>query len=252
MWVLSASELLAAWERGLARRPADRALGLLSAASPQTPPEALARLSIGRRDARLLELREAVFGREVTGLAACAGCGEKVELSFDTRAIRPPPAPAAAREGAETTAGELAIDVDGYHFLARLPTSEDLSEIEGAADVDDARWTLLRRCVSVARRGEEAVDVGQLPGEVTAALARGLAEADPQADVRLAVTCPACGLAWQESFDIVSFLWAEVHGWAVRLLREVHDLARGYGWREADILAMSPWRRQAYLEMLAG
>src|SRR4051794_14058961 len=208
MWALSASELLAAWERGLARRPADRALGLLAAATPQTPPEALARLSIGQRDARLLDLREAVFGREVTGLAACAGCGEQVELSFDTRTIRSLaalPAAGAAREGAETTAGAVKVDVPGYHLSARPPTSEDLSEIEGAADVDDARRTLLQRCVSVARRGELAVDVGELPDEVTAVLARGLAEADPQADVRLAVTCPACGLAWQESFDIVSF-----------------------------------------------
>jgi hypothetical protein len=34
------------------------------------------------------------------------------------------------------------------------------------------------------------------------------------------------------------------------VLREVHILASAYGWREDDILAMSPARRRIYLEML--
>jgi hypothetical protein len=33
-------------------------------------------------------------------------------------------------------------------------------------------------------------------------------------------------------------------------MREVHTLAAMYGWRETDILAMSAWRRQRYLEMI--
>ena len=40
--------------------------------------------------------------------------------------------------------------------------------------------------------------------------------------------------------------------WAVRLLGEVHELASAYGWREHDVLALSPWRRQAYLQMVRG
>ena len=41
----------------------------------------------------------------------------------------------------------------------------------------------------------------------------------------------------------------EVEAEAMRLLRDVHVLARQYGWREADIIAMSPLRRQMYVEM---
>jgi hypothetical protein len=48
----------------------------------------------------------------------------------------------------------------------------------------------------------------------------------------------------------VSYLWAEVHSWALRTLHEVNVLASAYGWRESDILALSQWRRQAYLEMV--
>jgi hypothetical protein len=38
---------------------------------------------------------------------------------------------------------------------------------------------------------------------------------------------------------------------AQRLLMEVHLLARAYSWRESDILAMSPARRNAYLQQVA-
>ena len=51
-------------------------------------------------------------------------------------------------------------------------------------------------------------------------------------------------------FDIVSFFWAEIDAWARRVLREVNVLARAYGWRESDILALSPVRRQIYLSMV--
>ena len=78
-----------------------------------------------------------------------------------------------------------------------------------------------------------------------------IAEADPQADVEVALNCPCCQHTWQTDFDIVSYLWAELHAWATRLFREVHLLASAYGWSESDILNMSARRRRHYLEMLA-
>ena len=48
---------------------------------------------------------------------------------------------------------------------------------------------------------------------------------------------------------MAEYLWKEVLIEARRLLREVNALARTYHWREADILALSPRRRQAYLEL---
>jgi hypothetical protein len=77
-----------------------------------------------------------------------------------------------------------------------------------------------------------------------------MAACDPQAEVLLDLNCPACGHGWQALFDVVAFFWAELAAQAKRLLREVHTLARAYGWREADILGMSARRRQFYLEMV--
>jgi len=84
---------------------------------------------------------------------------------------------------------------------------------------------------------------------VAAAIIDSMLHADPQAEVHLALSCPACAHQWQSLFDIVSFFWGELEAWARRLLYDVHTLASAYGWCEADILAMSAWRREQYLNM---
>ena len=61
---LSAADLLDTWEHARAQPPLQRALVLLSAACPDAPPLALAQLSLGRRDAILLTLREWVRNLE--------------------------------------------------------------------------------------------------------------------------------------------------------------------------------------------
>src|SRR5829696_9123583 len=91
MRALSASELLSAWERGLSQTPVERALGLLGAACADEPPEALARLSVGERDARLLTLREWTFGRQLTSVARCPGCGEQLEIGLSAADLRAGP-----------------------------------------------------------------------------------------------------------------------------------------------------------------
>jgi hypothetical protein len=233
MRTLSASELLDAWERGLGQRPAERALTLLAAASPGTSADALTGLSIGRRDAGLLAIREQTFGSSVTGIADCPNCSERLELTFDVSEIE---AQAASVPAESFTAS-------GVRF--RLPDSRDLLALAGCADVASGRALLLRRCV-IDR------DADTLTDDDVAAVVNAMAEADPQADVQLDLTCPACRQQWFAVFDIATFLWTEINAWAHRTLQDVHRLALAYGWREPDILALSPWRRQVYLEMADG
>jgi hypothetical protein len=73
---------------------------------------------------------------------------------------------------------------------------------------------------------------------------------DPQAEVRVAVTCPACHHPWSTVFDIVAYLWSEIDDWARRLLSEVDVLASSYGWNESAILGMTARRRRLYLEII--
>jgi hypothetical protein len=220
----SAAELLGAWEDGLGETRARRALVLLAAARPG---EELGNLTVGERDLALLDLRSIVFGPTVTALGDCAGCGERVEATFEAGDVR---ADAVARE----------VRLDGLR--ARVPTAEDLVAAEDAPDVEAARRVLLGRIVGEA-------EGGSLSEEAAAALGELLAEADPQADVRLLLACPDCGAAWEEPFEVDAFLWQELDAWAARLLEEVHALASAYGWSERDVLALSPSRRAAYLEL---
>jgi hypothetical protein len=89
-----------------------------------------------------------------------------------------------------------------------------------------------------------------MPDDLVEQVVTQIAALDPQARIELDLTCAACGHAWPAVLDIASFLWAEINAWAHRTLRDVHAIARAYGWPEADILAMSPLRRQCYLEMV--
>lgn len=232
----SQRELLTVWDNGHALHPVERALVLSSAACPGSAPSALAELSIGERDAGLLRLRELTFGSRLSALADCPRCGERLELDVDAGHLRLPP-----QEDAP-----LSLDTGEYHVEFRLPNSNDLAAISDEADVAAARRKLFDRCATSTGPGTE------VPENVVEAVAAAMAQADPQGDVRLALNCPACGQQWEEIFDIASFFWSEVHAWALRTLRGVHQLAAAYGWSEADILAMSPWRRQIYLELIGG
>jgi hypothetical protein len=235
----TAASLLDAWEQGRGQPQVARALALLAAASAAESSDALADLPVGARDGRLLALRERVFGPRLEALARCPACGEHLDLIFAVADVRAPDPPD----------GELCLTTGGHELRFRLPTSRDLLAV--AADgPSDPRGRLLTRCLVEARRGEEPRAAADLPAEVVNAVAEHMARADPQADVRLALACPACGHAWEEVFDIVSYLWAELEAWAVRLLCDVHTLACAYGWRETDILALSSWRRQRYLDLI--
>jgi hypothetical protein len=73
-------------------------------------------------------------------------------------------------------------------------------------------------------------------------------QADPLTDIALAFECDVCGHRGTAPLDIGAFLWEEIETRARGLLDEVHLLARAYGWRESDVLALSEARRAAYLE----
>ena len=242
MRALSASELLSVWERGQAQPRVQQALLLLAAACPEISTEALAKLSIGRRDTCLLALREWTFGSQLISLAACPHCGERLELAFKVADIQViPPA-----EHVEV----YSLNIDDYQVCFRLPNSLDLAAVTGSTDMEAARQLLIERCLLSVEQGGEEQFAGQLPVDLVAAVGQQMGQADPQADVQLALTCPACSHTWQAVFDIISFFWSEINAWAYHILREVHILSSAYGWSEADILALSPSRRQFYLEMV--
>lgn len=238
------SQLLGLWERSGDEAPAAYALALLGLACEDLDAEALAALPVGRRDARLIELRTLLFGDAFAGLAACPRCGTTVEAVFRAADLL-------AAAPTSSTAGAHEFRIGGCDVRFRLPDSNDLLALAAEHDSVSARALLLARCIVAATCGGEPCAVDELSPETVEGLEQAMALADPLADTQIAVNCPACGHAWNAWFDAAGFLAQELGAWAQRTLRDVDTLARAYHWREADILALGPRRRQAYLELCA-
>jgi hypothetical protein len=241
---LSAAALLDAWETGMAQHPLGRALTLLQLAEPEQSLDTLALLSIGELNRRLLALRERLIGPRFEAVASCPRCGERLELSLTAQQLR-----ASAPNG---TSEPIDVVHNGYSVRVRLPNTADLLDVIDATSAEQAQARVLARCLLSVRHGDtELPPETVLPDAVIAAVQARMAQADPMGDLQLALNCPACGHGWTMALDLAMYLWEEVAERAKRLLRETHTLARAYGWREADILAMSEQRRQWYLDLIA-
>ncbi len=264
----SEADLLGLWEEGLVRHPIDRALLLCAWARPDLPADRFAGLPLGVVNAELLRLRAALFGRQVELQLDCGQCGEALEIPLDlARLAEGGPASDSGnwdgvvsdsvasgsvvsdRGGPDSFGPDSVgpdssteIEVDGFRF--RLPTSRDLAMIADELDLQAAARRLLEGCC-VARPAGDPV-TAQWPARADAALEA----ADPLADPRLALSCPACGRHLDAVLDPGALLWDDVAAFARDLLGQVHALARAYGWTEPEVLALSPRRRAAYLELI--
>jgi hypothetical protein len=222
MRVLAPDDLLDLWEAGSRLYPLDQALLALCTALPEERPDAIAEWSLGRRSRALLELHAACFGPRLQAWVECSGCGEKMEFEVDAHSLL---SGFGAADERETT-----VEENGYTF--RLPTSRDLAQAAQEADP-------VRGAMRVLQAEKETDAIGEK-----------LATADPVAELRLALPCPACGATQEETLDPVSFVWSELQALAKRLLRDIHALASAYGWSEAEILSLSNFRRSQYLQMV--
>jgi hypothetical protein len=239
---ISAAALLDVWEEGQGQSSARRALALLRAADNGISADALASLAIGRRDWRLLVLREWMFGSRLIGIAACVNCNEQLEWSAEIPQFRLPEEPEQTQD--------LFIEKNRYRIYFRLPNSLDLLAITACTEPAEARTRLLQRCVAGIEPADESILADELAADVADVIVDRMSEADPQANIELDLTCAQCGHRWQALFDIESFLWSEINVWARRTLKEIHTLARAYGWSERDILNLSSRRRHFYLNLI--
>ena len=127
----------------------------------------------------------------------------------------------------------------------RPVNTEDLIACMEAPDETEARSLLLARVL-------DPTD-GALPGTDRSNMDSVMGRFDAvnsSAEIRLNLSCCACGATSVLDVDIARFLWQEISNTARRLLREIHTLASAYGWSEISIATMAPARRAAYLELI--
>ncbi|HEX7289001.1 MAG TPA: phage baseplate protein [Candidatus Angelobacter sp.] len=237
---LSASELITWWERSAGHHPVERAVTLL-ALWLREPREKTAGFSIGMRDRQLGAVYQSLFGPVLRAFAECPNCAERLEYQIVI--------PELHAEAGGTDQQEITLASGEILLHLRPPNSLDLIAIRDCTDLQSAQRTLGQRCLIEARTGHDVVAVEALAESTWDEIAARLAESDPGAETLIDLTCAACRHTWQVMLDIEYFLWTKIGALAKRLLREVHVLARAYGWSEAEILALSPVRRQFYLEM---
>lgn len=236
--------------------PARRASALLARcleAGGLDPHAVVRELSVGDREALLLQLRRLSMGDRIECVVTCPAteCGESLDVQLSASALLLPPYASWPREGMhdvfiEDEAGALRVQF-------RLPTGADQ---EAAADLayhgtGDPVGLLLRRCVWSATSGHGPFGVDDLTANAIAQLSAAMADLDPQAEIDLELTCPACNASFETVFDATTFLLADLDARIERLYREVHTVALHYHWSEQDILGMSRARRQRYLGLIA-
>jgi hypothetical protein len=247
---LSAEGLLEVWERGTQRTLPERALAFLGAALPGKKRGDLAGLTVGERDAGLLALRDRSLGPDLRGRTECPVCNSRLEFTLPIRDIY-------VDIVEEAPPLEGLFEQDGWSLRYRLPTAGDLTAATAGPrrDVATVRTELLRRTILEASHDGAPIPapdlLERLPEKIVAALGERMAADDPQAEVVLRLSCARCGHGWLAYLDICNFFWSETAAMSERLLGEVHALARAYGWNQSEILAMSPARRQAYIERIS-
>jgi hypothetical protein len=238
-----ASRLLSLWERALPAQPIQRTAAILQMFDRDCAASDIAALTLGERHRALLRVRRLLFGSQFVAAIVCPACGEKLTAQFSAEDLA---------SHVHTSKPTITWMCDDTELTLRAPTLGDLLHAADAQDVDMAWQRVVRRCIATAVRHHEPVDIDSLPVTMLEEAGAQLEHIDPDARHTLHVDCAACGEATDHTLELGVFLWQEIQTQALRLLRDVAQLARGYGWRESDILAMTPLRRAAYLEMLPG
>ena len=111
---------------------------------------------------------------------------------------------------------------DGRRF--RLPTGADELAILSVQD-EQREQELLRRCMIA---GPAQYDPESLQAAMKAA--------GPLVDLEVSAQCPECGAGQAVYFDLQHYLLAQIKGERVQRAREVHCLAKAYGWSLREIL----------------
>lgn len=179
-------------------------------------------LTIGDRDRVLAGMYGAFYGWDVLADARCSACQARFELRFSLAAMLEARSPDGSADGepAAVQVGDARV---------RMPRVSDL-----CGDPRD----LMQRLT--------------LNGDVEdmAAAEAALEAADPALELDLAGTCPECGHAQTVPFSMAGFMGAALARDHRFLMREVHLVARTYGWSLDSILGLTRAERQEFVRLI--
>lgn len=213
--------------------------------------EKAAELSVVDRDLLIVYLRMLTFGKELWGITTCAHkeCGAKLDFTFDLSSLERPRDSEGFLKSTSIPCGDKCIK-----FSFREPNGMDQAAIAGlAVTMPYNAWLdLLERCI-VEWEGADSTSteiLSSLPQEILLAIDHTIVEGMCSMDWDIEFTCAECGRDFVSTLDIQSFFWQEVRFSSGQFWEEIHTLALSYHWSEADILALSRWKRKMYLGLI--
>jgi hypothetical protein len=243
----TASMLMETSDCGHDQPPAARTFLLLSSLAAGADPDDVWSTGLGPTNVLLLDACHSALGiSKLDAAAECPQCGSALEASFTVADLR---------EGLSRGAREC--EVHGvrsgqYLVSVRDVTLGDLRVASDLRDLASARAVLFERCILSAERSGVAVPVDSLPEDILLAVSNHLGEHDQSGDPRVGMTCVGCSRQFERGLDLIGHAWVALETAADKLQREVAALARGFGWTESEVLALSTRRRESYLKILEG
>lgn len=173
-------------------------------------------LSVADFDAALAHICCHFYGSSLPCEASCTACGVGFEFNIDLAHIQAVLCDEAAKV---EIADGIATDPDSRRRF-RLPRLADMTVLRTAGPDAWLRGLLI-------------------DGEFAPEMEDEIARAAPVINQDIRTACPDCGSENFVRFDIPAYLLQTLDGEAAFLWREVHLLARRYGWSLADTLALS-------------
>jgi hypothetical protein len=201
-------------------------------------------LSVSVRTLYLLKLVETTTGQthlDVRLKCRKTGCGQAFELEVLFAELRALPA------GTENRTTAI-LPLIGSITL-RAPTGSDQ-----LAWRKESFLTAQAALVAMARRLTQ--DPERIPEHLTSeqlvALDMAMEEADPLMAFTIQTSCPHCGGSTEVGVDIEALALDVLAEYRKELLRDVHALAKTYGWTEAEVLGVPRGRRMEYKRRIEG
>lgn len=230
--------------RGVSQPHVVTAVLCCCATSAGSPDEAW-QFSVGRRTALLLQIGRLSGVDQLHIVQTCANgnCQEQLEVDLSVAAL------AAAQD--EATEPEcLPIALEGQELILRRPTGADQIAWQQRtfADRHEAVGAMVRSLVVEPAAYQYEGDA--LSEDDVDTIGAALHAADPLVGLTVEVDCPGCGEPASCLVDVQQAMLMRLEHRQRHLFREVHDLAQHYHWREEDILKMSRFRRQRYLDLI--
>lgn len=177
------------------------------------------------------------FGEQIESTVSCQTCSTSFELSFAlSKLIAKLEAKQIPTQVKGPDEAGLYTLLDGRRF--RLPTARDQYSVMGV-EPEQAVTALLQRCLVEGDPEQNAEELEMAMDEV-----------GPVLDLDLDATCPECGTSQTLRFNMQTYLLRALTHEQQFLIREVHHIARAYGWGYQEILNLTREERRSFMRLI--